>query len=150
VLPRQETARRVKRIDPREASQAAARQAAAFWPLNTRPRALATVPSAARQGAAICGKKGDWPSSVLRTSLGQEGGIMRHVGHRQERPISFSASAALLAEGARFNDEIHRLPTGNATFIPKGIFRFKTHADANRHQLDCLVEGMAQAALARR
>jgi hypothetical protein len=75
---------------------------------------------------------------------------MRHVGHREERPISFSASAALLAEGARFNDEIHRLPTGNATLIPKGIFRFKTHADANRHQLDCLVEGMAQVALARR
>ena len=75
---------------------------------------------------------------------------MRRIGHREERPISFSASAALLAEGARFNDEIHRLPTGNATFIPKGIFRFKTHADANRHQLDCLVEGMAQVALSRR
>ena len=75
---------------------------------------------------------------------------MRNVGHRQERPISFSASAVLLAEGARFNDDIHRLPTGNATFIPKGIFRFKTHEDANRHQLDCLVEGMTQAALARR
>jgi hypothetical protein len=55
-----------------------------------------------------------------------------------------------LAEGARFNDEIHRLPTGKSTFIPKGVFRFKTHEDANRHQLDCLVEGMADAALARR
>ncbi|MBN8436477.1 MAG: hypothetical protein V5B31_07675 [Candidatus Accumulibacter propinquus] len=75
---------------------------------------------------------------------------MRTVGHRKERPISFSASAALLAEGARFNDEIHRLPTGRSTFIPKGVFRFKTHADANRQQLDCLVEGMAEAALARR
>jgi hypothetical protein len=38
---------------------------------------------------------------------------MRTIGHRKERPITFSASAALLAEGARFNDEIHRLPTGN-------------------------------------
>lgn len=75
---------------------------------------------------------------------------MRTVGHHEERPISFSASAALLAEGARFNDEIHRLPTGRSTFIPKGVFRFKTHADANRQQLDCLVEGMAEAALARR
>jgi hypothetical protein len=46
--------------------------------------------------------------------IGTRGGIMRIVGHRQERPISFSASAALLAEGARFNDDIHRLPTGNA------------------------------------
>ena len=35
---------------------------------------------------------------------------MRTIGHRKEHPITFSASAALLAEGARFNDEIHRLP----------------------------------------
>ncbi len=75
---------------------------------------------------------------------------MRTIGHRKERPISFSASAALLAEGARFNDEIHRLPTGKSTFIPKGVFRFKTHEDANRHQADCLVRGMVAAALARR
>ena len=74
---------------------------------------------------------------------------MRTVGHREERPISFSASAALLAEGARFNDEIHRVPTGKSTCIPKGVFRFKTHEDANRHQADCLVRGMAAAALAR-
>ena len=75
--------------------------------------------------------------------------MMRTIGHRKERPITFSASAALLAEGARFNDEIHRLPTGNTTFIPKGIFRFKNHEDANRQQLDSLVEGMAQIALER-
>lgn len=71
---------------------------------------------------------------------------MRVIGHRKERPISFSASADLLAEGTRFNDEIHRLPTGDPTYIPKGVFRFKTHEEANRHQLDCLVEGMARAA----
>jgi hypothetical protein len=75
--------------------------------------------------------------------------MMRTIGHRKERPITFSASAALLAEGARFNDEIHRLPTGNTTFIRKGIFRFKNHEDANRQQLDSLVEGMAQIALER-
>ena len=75
---------------------------------------------------------------------------MRTIGHRKGRPISFSASAALLAEGARFNDEIHRLPTGKSTFIPKGVFRFKTHEDANRHHVDCLVGGMAATALARR
>ena len=74
---------------------------------------------------------------------------MRTIGHRKERPITFSASAELLAEGARFNDEIHRLPTGNFTFIPKGIFRFKNHEEANRQQLDNLVKGMAQIALER-
>jgi hypothetical protein len=75
---------------------------------------------------------------------------MRTVGHRKERPISFAASAALLAEGARFNDEIHRLPGGNITCIPKGVFFFKSHAEANRHQQDCLVECMARIALANR
>jgi len=54
--------------------------------------------------------------------------------------------ADALIEGARFNDEIHRLPAGNSTFIPKGVYRFKTHDDANRHQQDCFVAGMAKIA----
>jgi len=74
---------------------------------------------------------------------------MRTVGHRKETPIAFSASAVLLAEGARFNDEIHRLPTGNRTFIPKGVYRFKSFEDANRHDFDCVAAGMAQTALER-
>lgn len=74
---------------------------------------------------------------------------MRTIGHRKERPITFSATAFLLEEGARFNGEIHRLPTGNATLIPKGVSHFKTHEDANRHQLDCLVDGMVRTALER-
>lgn len=74
---------------------------------------------------------------------------MRTVGHRKEHPITFSASAALLAEGARFNDEIHRLPTGNTTFIRKGVYRFRTHEEANRHQDNCLVAGMARTAIER-
>lgn len=71
---------------------------------------------------------------------------MRVIGQRKERPISFAASAFLLAEGARFNDEIHRLPTGETTFIPKGVFRFGSQDAANRHQLDCLAVGMAKRA----
>jgi len=74
---------------------------------------------------------------------------LRTIGHRKERPITFSASAELLAEGARFNEEIHRLPTGNTSFIPKGVRLFKTHEDANRDQKSCLVAGMAQIALER-
>jgi hypothetical protein len=74
---------------------------------------------------------------------------MRTVGQRKERPISLLASGVLLAEGARFNDEIHRLPTGDKTFIPKGVYRFKTHEEANQHQLDCLAKGMARIALER-
>jgi hypothetical protein len=74
---------------------------------------------------------------------------MRTIGNRKERPLSFSASARLLVEGGRFNDEIHNLPTGSTTFIPKGVICFTTHEEANRHQLDCLVKGMAQTALER-
>jgi hypothetical protein len=52
----------------------------------------------------------------------------------------------LLIEGARFNDAMHGLPTGNTSFIPKGVFRFMSHAEANRHQADCLTQGMARIA----
>jgi len=72
---------------------------------------------------------------------------MRTIGHRKERPITFSASATLLLEGARFNDEVHRLPTGRSTFIPKGVFRFKSHEAANQHQQACLIDGIAEIAL---
>ncbi|MBI5438905.1 MAG: hypothetical protein HY936_08175 [Nitrosomonadales bacterium] len=74
---------------------------------------------------------------------------MRTVGHRKEHPITFSASAALLVEGARFNDELHWLPTGSQTFIPKGVTRFKTHEDANRYDQECLAISMAEIALER-
>ena len=74
---------------------------------------------------------------------------MRIIGQRKERPITYFASAVLLAEGARFNDEIHRLPTGCATHVPKGVFRFRTHEEANRQQLDCLVENICDIARSR-
>ena len=74
---------------------------------------------------------------------------MRTIGHRKEHPISFSASAELLREGARFNDEIHRLPTGGTTRIAKGIYRFKSHEDANRQEMDAIVSNLAQTALER-
>ena len=74
---------------------------------------------------------------------------MKTIGHRKERPIGILPSGALLAEGARFNDELQRLPTGDTTLIPKGVYRFKTHKEANQQQEDCLVQGMAKTALER-
>ena len=71
---------------------------------------------------------------------------MRVVGARKERPISFNASGCLLAEGARFNEEIHRLPTGGNTGIPMRGYFFRTHEEANRHQSMCLENGMARVA----
>ena len=69
---------------------------------------------------------------------------MKVIGQRKERPVGQEASGKLLAEGARFNDEIHRLPTGHLTFMPKGVYRFKTHEEANRQQQDGLIKGMAK------
>lgn len=74
---------------------------------------------------------------------------MRIVGNRKERPISFSASAELLLEGARFNDEIHRMPGGSITGFPKGVYLFKTHAEANRQQEECIIAGMVELARSR-
>ena len=74
---------------------------------------------------------------------------MRTIGRRKEHPITFLASAALLAEGARFNDELHRLPTGSQTPIPKGVTRFKTHEEANRLDSERLATQMAEIALGR-
>ncbi len=75
------------------------------------------------------------------------GGVMRQVGSKRERALSFNASGALLAEGARFNEAISRL--SQTTFVPKGIYRFRSHDAANRHAEDCLVRGMGRLAATR-
>ncbi len=72
---------------------------------------------------------------------------MHTVGQRKPSPISFAASSTARTEGARFNDEIHRLPGGSDGFIPKGVCRFTTHDEANRQQQDCLDRAMARVAL---
>ena len=33
---------------------------------------------------------------------------------------------------------MRRLPTGDTTLIPKGVYRFKTHEEANQQQENCL------------
>ncbi len=71
---------------------------------------------------------------------------MRVVGNRKERAISFSARTDFLIEGARFNDEIHRLSGGKVTGFPKGVYRFQTHAEANRHQEECTIAAIVQIA----
>lgn len=55
-------------------------------------------------------------------------------------------TAEAFKSAAGFNDEIHKLPTGNTTFFPKGVYRYKTHEEANQHWLDCVVKGMAEHA----
>ncbi|OGR93771.1 MAG: hypothetical protein A2V88_05070 [Elusimicrobia bacterium RBG_16_66_12] len=74
---------------------------------------------------------------------------MRIIGRRREAPLSFSASGELLAQGARFNDDLRGLPTGDAAFIPKGLYHFRTHEEAAAHAQKFLVERMAKIAARR-
>ncbi len=69
---------------------------------------------------------------------------MRTVGRRAERPLSFSASASLLIEGARFNEDLQKLPAGRLTGIPKGVHRFSNQAQADRFDEDCSARRMAE------
>jgi hypothetical protein len=73
---------------------------------------------------------------------------MRQVGTRRAQPVVKIASGRLLAEGARLSEAIAHLAP--STFIPKGVYRFRSHEEANRHAEDCLVRGMAQLAAERR
>ena len=72
---------------------------------------------------------------------------MRQVGSRREPAIAEQASGLLLIEGARFNEAIARL--ARMSFVPKGVYRFKTHDAANCHVAECLVRGMGMRALKR-
>lgn len=74
---------------------------------------------------------------------------MRVIGRRRAAPLSFSASGELLAQGARFNDDLRGLPTGDAGHIPKGLYRFRTHEEAAAQAQQFLIERMAQIAAQR-
>src|SRR3954467_4616243 len=64
---------------------------------------------------------------------------MRTVGIRREPQITGHASGDALITGARFSESLSRLAP--STFIPKGVYRFKSHEAANKHQQDCLARG---------
>lgn len=75
---------------------------------------------------------------------------MRIIGHRTEPGIASEPSGRLLVEGARANDALRAFPGGGTAFIPKGVYHFKTHAQANRHWEECLAEAIARLARKRR
>jgi hypothetical protein len=69
------------------------------------------------------------------------------VGHRREPEVLLEPNGKALAAGARFSESLGRFV--NSTFIPKGVYRFKTHEAANKHQQDCLALGMSLLAAER-
>jgi hypothetical protein len=74
---------------------------------------------------------------------------MRIVGDRVQKPLALRPTAERLEAGMRFVAEMAAL--GNAsTFIPKGVYRFRTHAEAEEQRIACLARGMAARAAAAR
>ncbi len=72
---------------------------------------------------------------------------MKVIGKRKERDISFHASGDLLREGALFNTEIQKLLS---TFrFPRGVFRYRTHEEADRHMSECILDSMVAIQKAR-
>ncbi len=65
---------------------------------------------------------------------------MKIVGKRKERDITFHADGNLLREGALFNTEMQKM---QSTFrFPRGVFRYKSHEEADRHMMECVVNSM--------
>jgi hypothetical protein len=67
---------------------------------------------------------------------------MRIVGRRQEPGIDFHASSEKLRTGALFNDETHKIRGGKAGIFTKGVYRYKTHQEANEHWEASLIRGI--------
>lgn len=71
---------------------------------------------------------------------------MRTIGTNSgEIVLPGKASGDLLKQGAAFNESLQEFfPSGKTGYIPKGLYRFMTHADANHHQEDCLAMHIAR------
>lgn len=63
-----------------------------------------------------------------------------------ERPLAKAPSGELLVEGARAMEALRAIPGGDVAFIPKGVYRFMTLEDADRHWEECLARAMARLA----
>jgi hypothetical protein len=62
------------------------------------------------------------------------------AGKRKERSITLHADGALLREGALFNTGMQKV---QSTFrFPRGVFRYKSHEEADRHMMDCVVNSI--------
>lgn len=70
---------------------------------------------------------------------------MRQVGKRHAATASLNPSAEALDQGLAFGAGL-TLFTGGRVFFPKGVYRYKSHEEANRHEAECLAAGMAKLA----
>jgi hypothetical protein len=65
---------------------------------------------------------------------------VRVVGQRLEREVTLHASGELLRDGALFNSEMQKIQS--CLRFPRGLYRYKTHEEAERHWNECVVNTM--------
>ena len=69
------------------------------------------------------------------------------IGKRVEPSPTFLASATALKTGLALSASVSVLcKTG---YVPKGVYRYASHAEANAHDDACLAQNMAMRALER-
>jgi hypothetical protein len=75
---------------------------------------------------------------------------MRTIGKRIVQELSPTPSGEMLVAGARFSSSIAAMSSLNGQiFMPKGVYRYKSHEAANEHMNECIALGMAMLAKAR-
>jgi hypothetical protein len=99
-------------------------------------------------GKAMAGRQVD-PAIAASPERHDTPASMRQVGSRVERPVLGMPSGSSLSSNLAFSAELTEM-VGGRVFFPKGVFRYKSHAEANAHQSACLARGMAQLAKERR
>lgn len=75
---------------------------------------------------------------------------MRVVGEKPQYDIVADASAAKLVEGARWNDAMNKaFGAGQPGVFPQGVYRYRSHEEADAAWLDAIVRRMATIAAQR-
>lgn len=76
---------------------------------------------------------------------------MRIVGRQvsDEPQLADHPSGELLRQGARWIDELHKWPEAAEHCIPKGVYRYATPEEADRHLEDCRARRMAEIMIRR-
>lgn len=73
---------------------------------------------------------------------------MRIVGKLQEPEITFHASGEALLRGLKMVEEMNRISNAD-TGIPIGVYRFKSHEEADAHRTEAEANKMARLAMER-
>jgi hypothetical protein len=75
---------------------------------------------------------------------------MRVVGRRAQLHLTAEASAERLTEGARWNDSLRPLAGGARIALARGVYRYRTHEEADIAWREAIAGGMAELVRRRR